>query len=1001
VAQQQTPLDETFALFEEANGLYKEGTTDSLRQSVDLFEQSLQVSENIDDPSSQSEAQFAILSQLGLAHAALGEQSEALAVYERSRDVAIAANKFEWVAIAVDNIADAQVTLGDRDAAIASYRQALVIARDQGNRAGEAAMLSNIGTAYDKTSDRAAALDYFQQSLAVSREIGDFVNEATALDNIGSVYSQLGDRQQSIDYYQQALDLRKETGKDEGVSLNNLGTVYSELGSFTVALDYFQQALSLHQEQENKLAEASTLNNIGGVQSSLGESDLALGYYQQALAAYRSLGDRAGESITLNNIGSLYDALGDSSQAIGYLRQALQISRDIGDRIGEAGTLSNIGGVHSDKGDLDRALAQYQRALSISKTVGDLPVQVNILNNIGLAYQRQGEHQTALGYFLQALPISQNVGNRKLEAAILNNFGFAYSGLNQPDEALDYYQQSLVIAEEIGDRTSIANSRGNLAAVYASQDDLETALIEVTDAIALIEDLRNAVTPGDLRASYFSTVQGYYQFRTDLLMRLGQTDAAFDNSEASRARLLLELLSEANVDLRSDAPSSLITLQNNLEQQLRDTEAKRTREQDSAVAAALETESDRLLQELENTLSDIRAESPAYAELNQPQPLSLAQVHQTVLDADTALLQYSIGPERSYLWIVGQNQFQSYTLPGEQDLEPAIKTFLSAITNDGSAAVVNRMGLELTDLILPDLPDWIAEKRLLVAADGLLAQVPFHALPLPNQANYTPLLVDYEVLSQPSISTVAVLREQLGDRPTVEPSVAILADPVYSADDKRVEGRSEPPALSAIVQRSSRSLNVSNVSRLPYTQVESDSIVESAKGIKSTVAQGFDASYDWMTSSVPGEHSIVHLATHGFVNPTHPELSGLLLNLVNSDGSAAENGFLRLHDIFNLELSAELVVLSACQTGLGPNVNGEGIIGLSRGFMYAGAERVMVSLWNVNDESTAQLMGSFYEEMLGAGLTPAAALRAAQKAQWLAGERPNRWAAFMLQGEWQ
>ena len=1014
--QSASATEQALLLSEEATALYNEGTQESLQAAAEKCEAALEVIDSIADESTRLAATFVVSTRAGLVQAALGEHASALEYYQQSLETALDSDDFGQVAIAQDNIADTQLTLGDPDAAIGSYRQALVIAQEQNNRAGEAAMLSNIGSVYEEIGDRTQALDYYQQSLEISREISDPQNEATALDNIGTIYNQRGDRTQAQTYYEQALEIRRriDDRSGEGVSLNNLGTLYVAFGDDAAALNYFQQALGIREEVNDQAGKAATLNNIGLAYQSLGETSLAISTYQEALKLYQELSDRAGEATTFNNLGEVYRGLGELDQALDYLNQALTISRQISDRAGEAKTLSNLAGIQLAEEKYQEALSNYQKALAISKETEDLPTQTTLLSNIGLSYHEQGEYQTALGYYIQALPLGQEIGDRNVEATILNNFGFAYSALGELDDALDYYQQSLTLAEKIGDRDSIVNVKGNIAIVYEQQGDLEAALSEVEEAIALIEDLRTDISPGDLRASYFSTVQGYYQLRTELLMQLGQSEAAFENSEAARARQLIELLSEAGVDLTADVSLELNNTLQELEQSLKDIEAKRIALQnssqndlqsdDSNALAALETASDQVLQEMEQTLSEIRVQSPTYAALKQPSPLSLSEIQQRVLDEETVLLQYAVGSENSYLWIVSPTQFQAYKLPSIEEIEPVAQRFISAIRTDTRTRQVSQLGKELTDLILPELPVWAEGKRLVISADGILNQVAFAALPAATDRGYTPLLVEHEIVSQPSISAVALHRQQLADRAEQERAIAILADPVYRADDQRVTGSSSVPRSNVVLDSLSqnlRDLDLSNISRLPYTRNEAEQIEAIAADLKTTTARDFEANYSWVTAPEVSKHSILHLATHGFVNSTNPHLSGLVLGLVEPDGSPRDNGFLRLHDIFNLDLNAELVVLSACQTGLGENLSGEGIIGLSRGFMYAGAERVMVSLWNVSDESTAQLMGKFYRELINENQSPSQALRAAQKAQWEIGERPNRWAAFTLQGEWQ
>ena len=627
-----------------------------------------------------------------------------------------------------------------------------------------------------------------------------------------------------------------------------------------------------------------------------------------------------------------------------------------------------------------------------------------VLNNIGGLYDSTEEQAIALTYYLQALPILQSIGKRDREAATLNNIGYAYSVTGEPLLSLDYYRQALSIFREIGDRNKESVTLSNIAFIQKEQGNLKEALASISAAIALVEDLRTSISDSDLSTGYFATVKDFYQFKTDILMQLDRPRSAFEVSEAARARLLIELLHEANVDIRAEVAPELIEKESRLWQALRMTESQRIKlsvdPNSGGIARSLEAESNDILRQLEQTLADIRRDSPAYAAIIQPAPLSLQQMRQTVLDDQSILLQYSVGKQQSYLWAVGKQQFEVYTLPGEAAIAEAAEAFLNVIASDSPTSAVNRFGQVLAAQILPELPSWTSNKRLLISGDGILSEIPFGALPLPRSTDYTPLLAEYEILSQPSVSAIAVLRQQLANRPELPLSIAILADPVYQVSDPRVAQAQNNSAVG-FEKPDVENLDRQEIQPLPYTRIEAENILAIASDIKTTAVYDFEATYDWITSPAISNYSIVHLATHGFADRTNPQRSGIVLSLVNDNGTPRNDGFLQLPDIFNLDLSADLVVLSACETGLGKNIGGEGIVGLSRGFMYAGAERVMVSLWDASDQGTAELMSDFYRALIEEKQRPAAALRAAQKAQWEAGVLPYRWAAFTIQGEWQ
>jgi CHAT domain-containing protein len=498
----------------------------------------------------------------------------------------------------------------------------------------------------------------------------------------------------------------------------------------------------------------------------------------------------------------------------------------------------------------------------------------------------------------------------------------------------------------------------------------------------------------------------------------GYDTKAFEASERSRARSLLELLQEANADIRQGVAPELLQRERSLQQQLDALEKQRievlnrpnpTRPQ----PAELEKQWQTLLAQYQDIQTQIRTTSPRYAALTQPQPLTLAQIQQQILDENTILLQYSLGKERSYLWALTKTSITSYELPKAAEIETSAKNFRDAVTAPSSRNSPNQVteaNDAISQMILQPVAAQLGQKRLLIVSDGVLNYLPFAALSLPGKSGENgnpPLIVDHEIVLLPSGSTLGILRQNYADLPAPTRTLAIFADPVFSGNDERVQNSSSATTQQAVEAANpglSRSRGDNNVQfdRLKFTRKEAQIIQALVPANSITQSFDFAASRAAATGSNLSQYKIIHFATHGLANSDYPELSGIILSLIDEKGNAL-NGFLRLTDIFNLKLAADLVVLSACQTGLGQNIQGEGMVGLTRGFMYAGAKRVVVSLWSVDDEGTAALMSSFYQKMLQKGLTPAAALRAAQLEMWKQEKwnSPYYWAAFTLQGEWR
>jgi CHAT domain-containing protein len=351
----------------------------------------------------------------------------------------------------------------------------------------------------------------------------------------------------------------------------------------------------------------------------------------------------------------------------------------------------------------------------------------------------------------------------------------------------------------------------------------------------------------------------------------------------------------------------------------------------------------------------------------------------------------------------------SYQLPSQEEIKRRANNLLRFTKQGtGNQEAFAQAITPLSQIILDPIQDKLTKKRILIVADGVLQYIPFAALSLSE--NQQPLISQYEIIHLPSSSSLATIRQETQARISAPKTLAILANPVFSRNDERVNNsktdHSQQQNLdisSLALQRSVRSLEDGKLTPLPGTRQEAEHILslvpENSQKISSF---DFDANILAATNPQLSQYRIVHFATHGILDTESPELSGVVLSLVDKNGNPV-NGFLRLNEIFNLNLSADLVVLSACQTGLGKEIKGEGLVGLTRGFMYAGSPRLLVSLWKVDDKATAEMMTRFYRLMLEKKLPAAEALREAQlemqrETEW---KSPYYWAAFVLQGEWR
>ncbi|MCD8485823.1 MAG: tetratricopeptide repeat protein [Desertifilum sp.] len=865
------------------------------------------------------------------------------------------------------------------------------------------------------------AIPSLETAFKLYNAVGNAGQAALSLSGLGLIYNSLGELQPALKAYEQALPLYRSAGDRIGVAdtLNQMGLLYNALGNRQQALAAYEEALPLYQEAEDRGGEAYTLNNMGVVYSALGEYQRALDVYKQALPLWREVEDRQGEATSLNNIGVLYDSLGDFNQALESYNQALPLYQAIEDIAGVARTLNNIGLFYDALGDYQKALESYQQALALWREVGDARGEASTLNNIGYVYANSAEFQQALTTYNQALTLWQQASDIGGEASTLNNMGYVYANSGDLVKAIAYYNQALPLRRAVGDRAKEALTLFRIAQVQRQQGEFEPALAQIESALTIIEDLRTKVSSQELRTSFFASKQDYYEFYIDLLMQLHQQNPdlgydakALQASERARARSLLEILTEANAEIRSGIDPQLLAQQQQLQQQLGALEETRIQllssQQNSEQAAQINQKIEQLETQYATLQANIRQISPRYAALTQPQPLTLAEIQQQVLDSETVLLEYSLGQERSYLWVVTPTEISSYESPPRAEIEQVALEFRNLLTIPSLRIRryrTQQVAKALSDLLLAPVAHKLGDKRLLVVSDGALQYIPFAALATPgtgnNDEDAIPLIVNHELVSLPSASTLGVLRRELAGRTPATKALAVLADPVFGLNDERVN-LSTHHARDKNLEPFPTEQSQQAWKRLPFTRQEAEKILALVPKSQSRRAFGFAASRDAATSPQLGEYRIVHFATHGILDSQNPEQSGLILSLVDEGGQPAD-GFLRLPEIFNLNLPAELIVLSACETGLGQEIRGEGLVGLTRGFMYAGAARIVVSLWSVDDEATASLMVDFYQRMLQSGLTPAAALRQAQIAMWEQQQwnAPYYWAGFTLQGEWQ
>ncbi|MEZ5308304.1 MAG: CHAT domain-containing protein [Pyrinomonadaceae bacterium] len=911
------------------------------------------------------------------------------------------------------------------EAALEKYREAVGLFREAGATERESYALSNLGFAAYSLGNPVESQNAFEDALAISRSNDDKALEARMLNNLGNIYLRTGRVETALETFNSALPIVRELGLQdgEGSLFHNIASIHKSRGDNDLALEAAQSAERIFSELGKLEQQAGALNSIGSIHSDNGNGEEAFESFNRALELLRRAGNRARQAVVLNNLGVLYSKFGDKARALDVYKSVLEIVRESGNKVGEAGTLNNIGSVERILGNYESAIAHFTEALALRRATKDKNGEAVTLTEIATIKLDANDIDGALSLLNEALEICRQTGARRQEMIVLHRIGQAYARAGKQNEAAQNLAAALKLSEAVGDHYLMSGILASEAELSLAKGDSTGAIQKIENALEITESYRAEISNDDLRASYLASVIGYYKLYTGSLMKLHQkfpeqnyAERAFGAAESAKARVLLEALSADQRRIKSNVPTDLLEREKRTFREIKKLESERltiaSKPGGTSRAEELEKAITGKLAEYSAIRSDMRKGDPNFAGITEARPASIKEI-QALLDSDTVLIEYSLGKEKSFGFMVTDKKVLGTDLPSSAEIEAiAGKAYklLSTRATDGNHATETKEALGKLARILVKPFDLDKKKRVIIVSDGILQLIPFAALPYESAdgKKAKTLLHRFEVVNLPSASTLTVLRKTAA-KTGMDLSVAVVADPVFSPNDPRVaqtakssEVKKPASLVSEVVLRSFDSEGKGEFPRLRFSRTEAGAINSLVPESRRLSALDFEADKDLVTGNRLKGFNVIHFATHGVLNNSNPELSGLVLSLVGPDGGP-KNGFLRLYEIYNLDINPDLVVLSACRTALGKDQKGEGVIGLTRGFMYAGADRVISTLWMVEDRASAELMKSFYRSMIKEKLAPAEALRKAQlelanSENW---SDPYYWSAFTINGDWK
>ena len=986
--------------------------------ALEAFEQALAIRREVGDRSGEGTT----LSNIGGVYDSLARYEETLESYQRALAIHQETGDRQAEETTLNNIGLSYDRLGQYQQALDLYQQSLTISRELGNPSSAAVTLNNIASLYSNWGRYEQALDIFQQALTTQRELGDRAGEGTTLGNIGLVYSNLGDYSRALKTYEQALAIRREIGDRDGeaATLNNIGTAYITLGQYSEALAILQAVQAIGRAIGAPAVEADALNNISTVYDNLGQYERALDSYQQALAIRQEIGDRKGEGVTLNNIGTIYRSLGQYPQSLDTFQQVLTIFQEIGARADEATTLNNIGVIYGDLQQPQKSLDTYQQALTIHQELGNRAGIGTALQNIGKAHYQLGQYPEALAFYQQALTTGEEIGSQAIKAAALNGMGTTYHERGEYESALAVYQQALVIRQTVGDRAGIGQSASDIGDTLSALEQPELAIFFLKQSVnqyeAIRSDIRGLST--DQQQSFADTIASTYRRLADLLLQ---------QNRVLEAQQILDLLKVQELDdylgtVRGEPDAQITILRPEAAildkyQEIQQSVIALNREQDTIQTRIRETgelsNADQVrLTQIDDILSELGRQFQAFIDdpevrdlindlsfeaREQAVPLGkLASLQDNLGDLNAVLLYPLVLEDRIELIITTPDStpLQRTVAVGRADLNEAVVAFRQALDDPTSNPLPSSQ--RLYELLIAPIEQDLADAGLdtiIYAPDGALRYIPLAAL----HDGESWLTERFKVNHITAASLDELTR-------LAQPQPNILA------------GAFADPALSYTLPVGDRSLPFAG---LPFAGEEVKTLVDTVP----TVSAHYDEAFDLdALKPLVGAYNVLHFATHAAFVPENPIASFIL------SGNGTPLSLQSLREEWDL-IGIDLVVLSACETGLGGfDNNGEQVLGLGYVFQSKGARAVLSSLWQVNDQGTQELMNAFYAALqqgesksqalqiaqrsliVGEGITTSQEAEAAQSGEpatiTLAGSgvdfsglsHPHYWAPFILIG---
>ncbi|HSE41352.1 MAG TPA: CHAT domain-containing protein, partial [Acidobacteriota bacterium] len=827
------------------------------------------------------------------------------------------------------------------------------------------------------------ALENYQESLKYAEKTNNPSEISYSLLATGVAVLDTGDYENGIPYLLSALEKAEQAGEKGMLAgiLSETGIAYKEMGLFEESEEYYNRGLLIAEEVGQKETKARILNNLGVLYANEGRNDEAIHHYQQSLKIAEELKNLRGIALLLNNIGGIFRDEARYDEAITYFERSLKTREQIGDQWGISSALLNMGTAFQKQKKYDRAIDMYQKSMEISKQTGNKPRVALTLRHMAETYLSQGNYPQAQQNFQEALSLGKEVQSKIMIGYSLEGLGNVSLALQKYSEASEYFQQALTAGKEVTKPEMIWGASYGLGKVYEKLEQHQQALKCYSNAIVEIEKVRVRASSDEGKSGFFANHLPIYEDMIRLLYKLDQKYPgksndiqAFEYSERAKARMFLDTLTEFQSGIRKGLSKQQHHREKVIFQKISKLQSELwdSSEKDLPGKQKKLREAER---ELDQFILDLKLQNPQYAQLKYPEPYGVAQI-QKQLDEKTVLIEFFVGEKESFVFAVTSSSKRIRKLPPSSQLQESVRKFMKQIRMPPKTSLgkdLKNLQLEyriqaqsLFQMLIMPVEEHLKDKNnLILILDGILHYLPFETLMDDDRL----LIERFRITYAPSATMMASLQKKTKQVNTKE--LIAFADPILTSDASKVSGRQ-------------------NLMRLRYSREEVEGIAELYPKESLGIYLDHDATEEKVRSENISQYGVIHFATHALVDEEVPRRSGIILT---SESKAQSDGILQMHEIWNLNLNTKLVVLSACDTGLGKLVSGEGMVSLMRAFFYAGTKSIVVSLWNVDDNSTAELMKTFYIHMKN-GMSPSESLRKAKLEMIQAAKKGSTYAAY-------